>query len=266
MYWWRRNNKSKDYSRGWRRDESEIESEIGVEVSHGQGVEGSEVEGSEVKGSEVNVLSHSLPSKRMQACLQRFICSEGGAETAILKLFKQCIITVKRLLRIICKHLNYLLNLVCNWVTCNGNFRFPRRGVHVSKGGCTCKQKGCTGRCSLKKESILSFREIYILTSDLLILSSCKHGSHDSSGAECRQIILAVGCQCVRDIYLFGFSGWWVRVCFDCRRCCWVLGVEKNGGLRGIRGGLLMGMGNGLVCFLVWVVAVAQDGVVNVRI
>jgi len=21
-------------------------------------------------------------------------------------------------------------------------------GVHVSKGGCTCKQKGCTGRCS----------------------------------------------------------------------------------------------------------------------
>ncbi len=26
---------------------------------------------------------------------------------------------------------------------------FPRGGVHVSKGGCTCKQKGCTGRCSL---------------------------------------------------------------------------------------------------------------------
>ncbi len=26
---------------------------------------------------------------------------------------------------------------------------FPRGVVHVSKGGCTCKQKGCTGRCSL---------------------------------------------------------------------------------------------------------------------
>ncbi len=75
-----------------------------VEVSHGQEVkgsevknsevEGSEVKGSEVKGSEVergsevNVLSHPLPSKRMQACLQRFICSEEGAETAILKLFE----------------------------------------------------------------------------------------------------------------------------------------------------------------------------------
>jgi len=44
------------------------------------------------------------------------------------------------------------------------------------------------------------------------------------------------------------------------------LGIEKNGGLRGIRGGLLMGTGNILVCFLVWVVAVAQDGVVSVRI
>ena len=97
----------------------------GVEVSHEQGVEGSEVE-----GSEVDVLPHPLPSKRMQACLQRFICSEEGAETAILKLFKQCKITLKRLLRIICKPLNCLLNLVCN-----GNFRFPR-------GGCTCKQRG----------------------------------------------------------------------------------------------------------------------------
>jgi len=29
-----------------------------------------------VKGSEVDVLS-------MRACLQRFICSEGGAETAL---------------------------------------------------------------------------------------------------------------------------------------------------------------------------------------
>ncbi len=66
-------------------------------------MEGSEVEGSEVEGSEVAVLPHPLPSKRMQACLQRFICSEGGAETAILKLF-----------RIICKLLNCLLNLVCN--------------------------------------------------------------------------------------------------------------------------------------------------------
>ncbi len=81
----------------------------GVEVSHGQEVKGSEVkdsevegsevkgrevkgsevEGSEVKGgSEVDVLPHPLPSKRMQACLQRFICSEEGAETAILKLFE----------------------------------------------------------------------------------------------------------------------------------------------------------------------------------
>jgi len=50
----------------------------GVEVSHGQ----------EVKGSEVNVLPHPLSSKRMQACLQRFICSEEGAETAIMKLFE----------------------------------------------------------------------------------------------------------------------------------------------------------------------------------
>ncbi len=66
---------------------------VEVEVSHGQEVKGSEVKGSEVKGSEVkgsevNVLSYPLSSKRMQACLQRFICSEGGAETAILKLFE----------------------------------------------------------------------------------------------------------------------------------------------------------------------------------
>ena len=97
---------------------------VGVKISHEQEVKGSEVknsevkgsevEGSEVEGSEVDVLPHPLPSKRMQACLQRFICSEGGAETAILKLFKQCKITVKRLLRIICKPLNCLLNLVCN--------------------------------------------------------------------------------------------------------------------------------------------------------
>ncbi len=76
----------------------------GIEFSHEQGV----------KGSEVNVLPHPLPFKRMQACLQRSICSERGAETAILKLFKQCKITVERLLRIICKPLNCVLNLVCN--------------------------------------------------------------------------------------------------------------------------------------------------------
>ncbi len=72
---------------------------VGVKVSHEQEVKGSEVknsevkgsevkgskvEGSEVEGSEVDVLPHPLPSKRMQACLQRFICSEEGAETAIL--------------------------------------------------------------------------------------------------------------------------------------------------------------------------------------
>jgi len=51
-------------------------------------VKGSKVKGSEVEGSEVNVLPHPLPFKRMQACLQRFICSEGGAETAILELFE----------------------------------------------------------------------------------------------------------------------------------------------------------------------------------
>jgi len=77
-------------------------------------VKGSEMKGSEMKGSEVNVLSHPLPFKRMQACLQRFICSKKGAGIAILKLFKQCKITVKRLLEIICKLLNCLLNLVCN--------------------------------------------------------------------------------------------------------------------------------------------------------
>ncbi len=66
----------------------------GIEVSHGQEVKGSEVKNSEVEGSEVkggsemNVLSHPLSSKRMQTCLQRFICSEEGAETAILKLFE----------------------------------------------------------------------------------------------------------------------------------------------------------------------------------
>ncbi len=31
---------------------------------------------------------------------------------------------------------------------------FPGGGVHVSKGGCTCKQKGCTGRCSLLLEGV----------------------------------------------------------------------------------------------------------------
>jgi len=71
-YWWRRNNKG--YSRGWSR--GEIGVEVGIEVSHGQEVKGSKVEGSEVEGSEVNVLPHPLPSKRMQACLQRFICSK----------------------------------------------------------------------------------------------------------------------------------------------------------------------------------------------
>ena len=46
------------------------------------------LEGREVEGSEVDVLPHPLSSKRMQTCLQRFICSEEGAETAILKLFE----------------------------------------------------------------------------------------------------------------------------------------------------------------------------------
>jgi hypothetical protein len=55
---------------------------VEIEISHGQ-----EVKSSEVKGSEVNVLSHPLSFKRMQPCLQRFICSEEDAETAILKLF-----------------------------------------------------------------------------------------------------------------------------------------------------------------------------------
>ncbi len=45
------------------------------------------MKGSEMKSSEMNVLSHPLSFKRMQACLQRFICSEEDAETAILKLF-----------------------------------------------------------------------------------------------------------------------------------------------------------------------------------
>jgi len=48
-------------------------------------VKGSEVEGSEMEGGEVDVLPHP---QRMQACLQRFICSEEGAETAILKFFE----------------------------------------------------------------------------------------------------------------------------------------------------------------------------------
>ena len=104
------------------------------------------------------MLSHSLSFKWMQTCLQRFICSEEDAETAILKLFKQCIITVKRLLRIICKHLNYLLNLMCNWVTCNENFRFPRENVHVSKERCTCKQKKCIDRCSLNQSLTYTLR------------------------------------------------------------------------------------------------------------
>ncbi len=50
-------------------------------------VKSSEVKSSEMKGSEMNVLSHSLSFKRMQICLQRFICSEEDAEIAILKLF-----------------------------------------------------------------------------------------------------------------------------------------------------------------------------------
>jgi len=67
---------------------SEVEgSEVKSSEVKGSEVKGSEVKGSEVKGSEVNVLSHLLSFKRMQACLQRFICSEEGAETAILKLF-----------------------------------------------------------------------------------------------------------------------------------------------------------------------------------
>ncbi len=74
-------------------------------------MEGSEVKGSEVEGSEVNVLLHPLPFKRMQACLQRSICSEEGAGTAMLKLFKQCKITVGK---VISNPLNCLLNLVCN--------------------------------------------------------------------------------------------------------------------------------------------------------
>ncbi len=39
---------------------------------------------------------------------------------------------------------------------------FPRGGVHVSKGGCTCKQKGCTGRCSLHEQR--SLKEVRIVT------------------------------------------------------------------------------------------------------
>lgn len=40
---------------------------------------------------------------------------------------------MKRLLKIICKHLSFVLNLMCFWVMCNKNFRFFRESVHVSK-------------------------------------------------------------------------------------------------------------------------------------
>ena len=111
MYWWRRNNKGKGYSRGWSRGGGEVGVGVEIEVSHGQGVKSSEM-----KSSEVNVLPHPLSSKRMQACLQRFICSEVIEFEVILK----------KLLRIICELLNYLLNLVCNWVMRNENIRFSR--------------------------------------------------------------------------------------------------------------------------------------------
>jgi len=52
------------------------------------------VKSSEVKSSEVEVLSHPLLSKRIQACLQRSIFSEGGAGTAKLKLLNSAKFTV----------------------------------------------------------------------------------------------------------------------------------------------------------------------------
>ncbi len=71
--------------------------EVGVEVSHGQEVKGSEVEGSEVDSN---------------GC--RPVCSVSYVAKEVLnqRYWKQC------------KPLNCLLNLVCNWVMRNGNFRF----------------------------------------------------------------------------------------------------------------------------------------------
>ncbi len=176
MYWERWNNKS--YSREWNRSrgesrnegESESEVEVEIEVSHEQEMKSSEmksseVKGSEVKGSEMNVLSHPLSFKRMQICLQRFICSKKGAEIAILKLFKQCKITVKRLLEIICKLLNCLLNLMCNWVMCNGNSRFSEKGCTCKLEGCTCKSERCTGSDSLNLLQLIMNVRLFYLTS-----------------------------------------------------------------------------------------------------
>jgi len=59
----------------------------------------SEMKSNEMKGSEMNVLSYFLSFKRMQICLQRFICSKKDAEITILKLFKQCKITVRKIIQ-----------------------------------------------------------------------------------------------------------------------------------------------------------------------
>ncbi len=99
---------------------------------------------SEMKSSKMNMLSHSFSFKWMQICLQRFICSKKDAEIMILKFFKQCKITVKKLLEIICKLLNCLLNLMCNWVMCNENFRFFERRCTCKLKECTCKSEECT--------------------------------------------------------------------------------------------------------------------------
>jgi len=80
-----------------------------------------------------------------------------------LKLFK--------LLKIICKFLNYLLNLMCNWVMCNENFRFSWKNVHVSKEKCTCKSEKCTSidRLIIELSFMLTF------WTWIEIESSCSH-------------------------------------------------------------------------------------------
>jgi len=76
-----------------------------------------------------------------------------------LKLFKQCKITVKRLLEIICKFLNCLLNLMCNWVMHNENFRFFEKE-------CTCKLE----RCTCKSEKCMSSNFLYLLIIVIVIV------------------------------------------------------------------------------------------------
>ena len=108
-------------------------------------IKNSEMKSSEIKSSKINVLLFLLLFKRKQICLQRFIYSEEDVEIIKLKLLETVILLWKSCLQLICKFLDYLSNLMYNWVMRNEiNQIFWEESVYIVRKGCIYRLERCT--------------------------------------------------------------------------------------------------------------------------